>query len=96
MLTILPLLLFPPRPPPAPPPSYEISGALTDISAAIKNLSSWAKTETSPFDFNWFAMRPRAHKLPKGVVLVITPFNYPVWLVVEPLVSIHPCVLAIF
>ena len=41
-------------------------------------------------------MRPRAHKLPKGVVLVITPFNYPVWLVVEPLVSIHPCVLAIF
>ncbi|KAL1749828.1 Aldehyde/histidinol dehydrogenase [Schizophyllum commune] len=55
---------------------YEISGALTDITAAVKNLSSWAKTETSPFDFNWFAMRPRAHKLPKGVVLVITPFNY--------------------
>ncbi|KAL1730895.1 Aldehyde/histidinol dehydrogenase [Schizophyllum commune] len=66
---------------------YEISGALTDITAAVKNLSSWAKSETSPFDFNWFAMRPRAHKLPKGVVLVITPFNYPVWLVVEPLIG---------
>ncbi|KAI5885611.1 aldehyde dehydrogenase [Schizophyllum commune H4-8] len=66
---------------------YEITGALTDITAAVKSLSSWAKPETSPFNFNWFAMRPRAHKVPKGVVLVITPFNYPVWLVVEPLIG---------
>lgn len=32
-------------------------------------------------------MRPVIYKEPKGTVLVLSPFNYPVWLTLGPLVS---------
>lgn len=31
-------------------------------------------------------MRPVIYKVPKGVVLIISPFNYPIWLSLGPLV----------
>lgn len=30
-------------------------------------------------------MKPKIHKVPKGVVLNICPFNYPVWLSIGPI-----------
>ncbi|KAL1737727.1 Aldehyde/histidinol dehydrogenase, partial [Schizophyllum fasciatum] len=70
---------------------YEIFGALSDIGAAVRNLDTWAAPVKPPVDFRWSGLNPlnwlAAGAPPKGAVLVITPFNYPVWLVVEPLVS---------
>ena len=67
--------------------SLEVNGFLQDVNAAIKNFEEWAKPVVPPFDIKTFAMKPKAHKIAKGVVLAITPFNYPLWLVTAPLVS---------
>lgn len=66
---------------------YEIASCLGDIAVTVKSLDKWAKPEGVPFDINWFAMKPKTHKVPKGTILIITPFNYPVWLVMQPLMS---------
>ncbi|KAL1706589.1 Aldehyde/histidinol dehydrogenase [Schizophyllum commune] len=65
----------------------EVNGFLQDVNAAIKNFQEWAKPVVPPFDIKTFAMKPKAHKIAKGVVLAITPFNYPLWLVTAPLIS---------
>ncbi|KAL1746011.1 Aldehyde/histidinol dehydrogenase [Schizophyllum fasciatum] len=65
----------------------EVNGSLLNINNTIRNFKDWAKPEKAPFDMNFFAMKPKALKVPKGVVLAITPFNYPLWLVVTPLMS---------
>lgn len=70
------------------PLSLEVNGFLQDVNAAIKNFEEWAKPVVPPFDIKTFAMKPKAHKIAKGVVLAITPFNYPLWLVTAPLVSL--------
>lgn len=48
-----------------------------EILTAYKKVGRWAKPEGVPFDFNTFAMRARTLKEPKGTVLIIGPFNYP-------------------
>ena len=41
---------------------------------------------TRRFDLNWFASGPRIRKEPKGVVLIIAPFNFPILLLLGHLV----------
>ena len=45
----------------------------------------------SPMSYNWFAMRPTTRKEPKGTVLVISPFNFPVFLGIGHFVRIFLC-----
>lgn len=40
------------------------------------------------FSLNFQAMRRIIYKQPKGVVLVVSPFNYPLWLGIGPAVRI--------
>jgi Aldehyde dehydrogenase family len=67
--------------------SLEINPALDEVKQALAGVEKWAKTERAPFSMTYFAMRPVIHKEPKGVVLVISPFNYPIWLTVPLLVE---------
>lgn len=53
---------------------------------AYKNVAKWAKPEALPFDLTSTPMRPVIRKEPKGVVLIIAPFNYPTFLALGPLV----------
>ncbi|KAL0568278.1 Hexadecenal dehydrogenase [Marasmius crinis-equi] len=65
---------------------FETSLSLSEIRNTYSNIDKWVKPETAPFSPTWSAMRPVILKEPKGVVLVIGPFNYPVFLSV-PLVA---------
>ena len=65
----------------------EIMGIKTEASFAIKNLRKWMKTRrvgaplVVSFTRGW--VRPE----PKGTVLIISPWNYPILLVLNPLIA---------
>ncbi len=65
----------------------ETMGIKTEASFAIKNLRKWMKTKrvgaplTVSFTRGW--VRPE----PKGTVLIISPWNYPILLVLNPLIA---------
>ncbi|THH14250.1 hypothetical protein EW146_g6054 [Bondarzewia mesenterica] len=63
----------------------ELGSTLTDAKVAYDNVTKWSKTERASWSFNWFLMKPTLRKEPKGVVLIISPFNYPIWLSLGPL-----------
>ncbi|KAF9051962.1 NAD-aldehyde dehydrogenase [Panaeolus papilionaceus] len=63
----------------------ELIPAITEALTQYKNVDKWAKPTKPPFNFNFFAMKPQIRKEPKGTVLIIAPFNYPVWLLLSPL-----------
>lgn len=53
-------------------------------------VSKWSKPESPAFNVTWFAMKPKIRKEPKGVVLIISPFNYPLWCLLGPVVRLFP------
>ncbi|KAJ7940200.1 NAD-aldehyde dehydrogenase [Mycena leptocephala] len=63
----------------------EINSSITEIMDAYNNVETWAKPEKPPISVNWMFMHPITYKVPKGVVLIISPFNYPLWLCISPL-----------
>lgn len=67
--------------------SLEINLTINDIKHAYNNVEKWAKPEKAPFSLNFAAMRPVVYKEPKGAVLIISPFNYPLWLSLQIMVS---------
>lgn len=56
-------------------------------SEAYKNVSSWAKPERKSTSLFFMATNPTVYKEPKGVVLVISPWNYPITLALEPVLG---------
>ena len=63
----------------------EIVPSIGEALTQLKGVDKWSKPEKPPFNFNFFAMKPVIRKEPKGVVLIISPFNYPLWLSLGPL-----------
>ena len=65
----------------------EIYGVKAEASFAIKNINSWMKTRrvASPlaisFSKSW--VKPE----PKGNILIISPWNYPIMLCLNPLIA---------
>lgn len=70
-----------------PPSSLEFNGSLAEAKTAHDNVEKWAKSEAAPWSFNYWMSKPTIRKEPKGVVLIIVPFNYPLWLSYGGLVS---------
>ncbi|TFK95423.1 NAD-aldehyde dehydrogenase [Pterulicium gracile] len=62
----------------------ELGAILNEIKYVLDNFESWAKTEKAPFNIKYAAMKPIIRKEAKGVVLIITPFNYPLFLAIAP------------
>jgi len=60
-------------------PRSDIGPIIDEALHAYKKLDQWIKPEKAPFDANLFVFSPKVHKQPKGVVLIISPFNYPLW-----------------
>jgi acyl-CoA reductase-like NAD-dependent aldehyde dehydrogenase len=69
----------------------ELNALIKDIKDAHDNVEKWAKTERAPFSLDSSFMNPVIRKDPKGVVLIISPFNYPVFLALSPLVCMVIC-----
>ncbi|KZT03863.1 aldehyde dehydrogenase [Laetiporus sulphureus 93-53] len=67
--------------------NMEIYPTMAEIKEAYDSVEKWAATEKAPFNANWFAMSPATRKEPKGVVLIISPYNFPMSLLIPPLAA---------
>lgn len=67
--------------------STEIGIVLYSINHALKHLKKWMRPKkVKTPKFNLFS-KSYIYKEPKGVVLIIGPYNYPFHLVIEPLIG---------
>ncbi len=53
---------------------------------AYDSVAKWAAVQKADFNFSFYAMAPKIRPEPKGVVLIIGPFNGPVIMLISPLV----------
>jgi len=65
----------------------EIFPSQNEIKDALHNLSDWMKPKKAGTPLALFGSRARVMYEPKGVALIIAPWNYPFYLIVDPLVS---------
>ncbi|MCG8313315.1 MAG: aldehyde dehydrogenase family protein, partial [Pseudomonadales bacterium] len=63
----------------------EIMSSLEEIKYYAKNLSKWMKTEKRHVPMNMRPARAKVIYQPLGVVGIIVPWNYPVFLAISPL-----------
>ena len=66
----------------------EIIPTIGEVVDQLNGVDKWSKPTKPPFSLNFAAMRPLIRHEAKGTVLIISPFNYPVWLSIGPLVRI--------
>jgi aldehyde dehydrogenase (NAD+) len=62
-------------------------GVIQEISYAIKHIKTWAKPQKAPVSLQFFPASARIYPEPLGVVLIISPWNYPFQLIISPLVG---------
>lgn len=60
---------------------------ISEIRHAIKHLKSWARPKSVSGNITYFGTSSKVQYEPKGVCLVIAPWNYPVNLLLGPAVS---------
>lgn len=65
----------------------EVGASLTEIEAAEKNLKAWMAPEKVPTPLLLQPGDSRIERVPKGVVLILGPWNFPINLVVVPAVA---------
>lgn len=68
----------------------ELSLVYTEIKHTLKHLKGWMKDQRVPTPVTSFGGRSYIHRQPLGVVLVMSPWNYPFQLTVAPLVAARP------
>lgn len=67
--------------------STELGLVLSEISFMIKNLKKWAKPKRVRTDLANFKSKSYILKEPYGNVLIMSPWNYPVFLTLSPLIG---------
>lgn len=67
--------------------STEIGLVLEEISFALKHISKWSKPKSVPSALLNFPSRSKIYCEPYGVVLILSPWNYPIQLALMPLVG---------
>ncbi len=66
---------------------FELIGVKNEIVHTLAHLDEWAKpTPVDVFD-EFKVNKPRVYKQPKGAVLILGTWNYPVDLTIDPLIS---------
>jgi coniferyl-aldehyde dehydrogenase len=65
----------------------EIVPTLTVVSDAVRNVGAWMRPESRGVALEFWPGRNRVYWQPKGVVLIISPWNYPIQLSIGPLVA---------
>jgi aldehyde dehydrogenase (NAD+) len=66
---------------------FEVFFIYAEIDFAIKNLSVWMSPQTVPANLLNLTTKCSIHYEPKGLCLIIAPWNYPFQLLMSPLVS---------
>lgn len=67
--------------------SSEVGFCLDSIGYTIKNLKAWAKVKKVKTPFFHVGGKSYIYSEPYGTVLIISPFNYPFQLIIEPLIG---------
>lgn len=65
----------------------EISIVRAEIRNHVRHLRSWARDERVATPLKMFPSKSRIHREPLGCTLIIAPWNYPVQLLLNPLVG---------
>lgn len=65
----------------------EIMLIINEINYCIKKLKSWAKPKSVDNNFFIFPAKSKIFYEPHGVCLIISPWNYPFYLTMRPLIS---------
>jgi len=65
----------------------ELTGLLGDLRYTIRHLKQWMKPQRVPTPLSLVGTSGYLHYEPKGVVLIISPWNYPFDLMVGPLIA---------
>ncbi|RYO91173.1 hypothetical protein DL762_002340 [Monosporascus cannonballus] len=67
----------------------EINFLVQDLNICLKNLKTWAKDDNRDLDYplSFAPLRPRVRKEPLGSALIIGPYNFPLVLIMGPLVG---------
>lgn len=65
----------------------EIAGVYAEIDFALKNIRTWAKREKVETPIFLFPSKSYIYKEPYGITLIIAPWNYPLQLLMIPLVG---------
>ena len=63
-----------------------MSSVYIDVRKAYDRVEKWAAPQKAEFDISFWIMGPKVTSEPKGVVLIIAPFNGPIVLTLSPLV----------
>ncbi|KAH9903141.1 NAD-dependent aldehyde dehydrogenase [Cubamyces lactineus] len=66
---------------------FDMTAVYMDVRLAYDNVEQWAKPQKADFNVNFFAMSPKLQAEPRGVVLLVAPFNLPTLVIFSPLVS---------
>ncbi|KAI0373634.1 aldehyde dehydrogenase [Pilatotrama ljubarskyi] len=66
---------------------FDFGIVYAECRMAYDKIEKWTKEQAPEFSANWFFMKPRLKPEPKGVVVLIAPFNYPLSLLLVPLIS---------
>jgi aldehyde dehydrogenase (NAD+) len=66
----------------------EVGNAIVEIDYMLENLEEWSKPVYAEKTLTTALDTPMIYKEAKGVVLLISPWNYPVSMVLLPLIPI--------
>ena len=66
----------------------EVSILLGEIRTHIRNIGKWTRTQRRPTPMKLFPSRSKIISEPLGTALIISPWNYPVQLLLTPLVGV--------
>ena len=64
----------------------ELFLSLAEVKESFDNVEKWSKPESAPLSLYSFTS-PKIRKEAKGVVLIFVPYNYPIFLLMSPIVS---------
>ncbi|MGE0615280.1 MAG: aldehyde dehydrogenase family protein [Bacteriovoracia bacterium] len=67
--------------------STEIYTTLAEIDHTLRHLRTWTRPHRVPNSLALWGSRSEIRYEPKGVVLIISPWNYPFYLMMTPLIS---------
>jgi aldehyde dehydrogenase (NAD+) len=65
----------------------ELLPTMEEIRFAIKNIEKWMSPKSVPTPLTLFGTRSKIYPTPRGTVLIISPWNYPIFCSVGPLIG---------
>jgi hypothetical protein len=65
----------------------EIFLSLAEVKQSFDNVEKWAKPESAPLSL-YSLTSPKIRKEAKGVILIFVPYNYPILLLMSPIVGV--------